>query len=170
MWRDIPGYEGFYQVSDEGRVRSLCRVSPEQIRSGVRIPNRILVPGKNKQGRLQVTLCQYGKTKRFQVHRLVLIAFRGFQEGADALHNDGDHTNNRIENLRWGAHTDNMRDKKIHSTELFGEKSHNAKLTADDVRAIRVSNETGRSLAERYGVSQVAIHFIQTRKTWKHID
>jgi hypothetical protein len=174
IWRDIPGYIGFYQVSDEGRVRTLDRnVHPDMILSGMRIPKsgggiRPLNPGY--AGRLGIILCAYGKTKRFQVHRLVLMAFEGIPAGdLDGLHNDGDHLNNRLGNLRWGTHTDNMRDKVAHGTQTRGETHPIAKLTEDDVRAIRASRETTRALGEQYGVSQVAIVFIKNRKTWKHV-
>ncbi len=66
-WKDIEGYEGLYEVSNLGRVRSL----PKKTRSGV----RILTPGITYSGYLYVVLCKNGKTKTFSVHRLVAKAF-----------------------------------------------------------------------------------------------
>ncbi len=172
QWKDIPGYVGFYQVSNEGRVRSLIRLLPSAIEQGIRREKLILAFGKNKQGRLQVTLCKEGFTKRFQVHRLVLETFTGpAPEGTECRHLDGDHTNNHEGNLVWGTHTENMQDKTAHGTQLFGERNPagRAKLTENDVKEIRASSATERALAAQYGVSQVSIHFIRTRKTWKHI-
>jgi hypothetical protein len=169
-FRDIPGYEGFYQVSDEGNVISLVRLTPDAIARGVRKAKQSLAFGKNKQGRLQVTLCREGFTKRFQVHCLVLLAFVGpCPEGMECRHGDGNHTNNFLYNLEWGTHTNNMRDKQGHGTETQGEDHHWAKLTEEQVREIRAANATERSLAQQYGVSQVAIHYIRARKTWKHV-
>ena len=170
-FRDVPGYEGFYQVSDQGNVISLVRLTPDAIARGVRKAKQSLAFGKNKQGRLQVTLCKGGFAKRFQVHTLVLLAFVGPRpEGTECRHLDGDHTNNVLTNLEWNTHTVNMRDKDSHGTQVVGEVHFKAKLTEQDVREIRASSATERELAFTYAVSQVAIHFIRTRKTWKHVS
>jgi hypothetical protein len=170
IWRDIPGYIGSYQASSEGRIRSLCVVHPDQVMSGVRLQKRVLSPGKGYAGRLGVSLCVYGVPKRFQVHRLVLMAFKGVPvEDLDGLHNDNNHLNNRPENLRWGTHTENMHDKWQHGTMPQGEKHSNAKLTEDQVRAIRLDIRTSRAIAAEFNISQVAVVFIKNRKTWKHV-
>lgn len=159
-FRDIPGYEGFYQISDLGNVISLVRLLPAAVAAGRRTAKQSIMPGRNKQGRLQVTLCKRGFTKRFQVHRLVLLAFVGpCPEGMECRHLDGNHLNNRLDNLEWATH----------ATSAKGGKSFKAKLTEDDVREIRAAQATERELAAKYGVSQVAVHFIRTRKTWKHV-
>jgi hypothetical protein len=169
-FRDVLGYEGFYQVSDWGNVISLVRLTPDAIERGVRKAKQSLAFGKNKQGRLQVTLCKHGFTKRYQVHTLVLTTFGGpCPEGLECRHGDGNHLNNRFDNLSWGTHTENMRDKQTHGTEVQGETHPNSKLTEDDVRAIRAAKGTQREIAAQYGVSQVAINHIRTRKTWKHV-
>lgn len=170
IWRDIPGYVGAYQVSDDGRVRSLHRLLASSVNAGIRKPKTYLKPGRNNQGRLQVVLCANGEKKRFQVHRLVLLAFAGpCPSGFEACHNDGDHTNNRISNLRWDTRVSNRADAIRHGTMKCGENAGKSQLTEQDVRDIRASAETERALAARYGVSQAAIHYIRTRKTWKHI-
>jgi HNH endonuclease/NUMOD4 motif len=170
-FRDIPGYEGFYQISDEGNVISLVRLTPDAIARGVRKAKQSLAFGKNRQGRLQVTLCKEGFTKRFQVHTLVLLTFVGpCPEGMECRHLDGNHLNNRLGNLEWATHEVNMRDKQRHGTEVRGEDHFKAKLTEVDVRQIRASTATERELAFTYAVSQVAIHYIRTRKTWKHVQ
>ena len=169
-WRDVTGYEGLYQVSDDGRVRSLWRLTPAAVAAGVRKPKLVLKYGSNNQGRLQVTLSRDGVTRRFQVHRLVLTAFAGpCPAGLEGLHNDNNHLDCRISNLHWGTHTENMRDKVRDGTQTRGEAHGKSSLTDQDVRDIRMSGETNRALGERYGVSNVTIHNIRTRKTWKHI-
>jgi HNH endonuclease/NUMOD4 motif len=170
IWRDIPGYENLYQVSDDGRVRRLWPVLPAAFDAGVRKHRNYLKPGCNNQGRLQVTLSKNSETRRFQVHRLVLLAFAGpCPDGMEGCHGDGDHTNNRLDNLRWDTRQGNRADAIRHGTLARGEVSRRAKLTAQDVRDIRVSSDSERALAAHYGVSQVAIHYIKTRKTWKHV-
>lgn len=90
-WRDIEEYEGLYQVSNLGRVKSL-KFGKE----------KILKFGKHKKGYLLVCLCKDGKQKMFQVHRLVAIAFipnpNNYQE---VNHKDENKENNCVENLEW---------------------------------------------------------------------
>jgi NUMOD4 motif/HNH endonuclease len=172
IWRDIPGYIGLYQASSEGRIRSLDRtVSELYILSGLRIPKKVLSPSTdNHGGRQTVVLCRGGEMKRFQVHRLVLFAFKGLAPvGTECRHLDGNHLNNRPGNLEWATHTANMEDKEVHGTQTQGEDHPRAKLTDKQVREIRAASATHRELAQRYGVSQVAIHLIRARKTWKHV-
>ena len=100
VWKDIPNYVGYYQASDMGRIRSVHRLVPSCIRDGLRITKRVLKPGHNAQGRLQVVLCAGGVTKRYQVHRLVYEAFYGFGLGELYVsHKDGNHLNNASDNL-----------------------------------------------------------------------
>lgn len=171
IWKDVPGYVGFYQVSSKGRVMRLKQILPSLTERGKRVHLRELkqIP-RGVGGRLSVTLCAYSETKWFQVHRLVLLAFVGpCPEGEECRHKDGNHLNNNLGNLHWGTRTENMRDKTEHGTQLIGEKNHNAKLDEDAVREIRASKETIRELAKKYGVSSTAICFIRTHKTWGHV-
>lgn len=106
-WRDIPGYNGHYKVSDMGRVRSTDRY--KQTANGqVRFyHSRVLKPGRKKSGHVSVAL---GKGNSVDVHRLVLLSFIGpCPEGHEALH--GNHTpdDNRLENLRWGTRSENVK-------------------------------------------------------------
>ena len=92
QWRDVEGYDGMYQVSDLGRVRSLKFGKV-----------RVLRPGKHRQGYLQVALCQDGKQKKVYVHRLVAQAFI---ENDDESKTDINHINeiksdNRVSNLEY---------------------------------------------------------------------
>lgn len=177
-WKDIPGYEGLYQASSQGRIRSLTRGY-----IGVHEEKRILKPGHNRQGRLQVVLCRIPEgqikgavTKRFQLHLLVLLAFKGPKpEGLNGLHEDGNHLNNCPDNLYYGTQKQNMADKVRHYLEKHGVETvppTNAKISEDDIRFIKMSkgNVTQKALAECYGVTQAAISHIQNQKTWKHVE
>ena len=92
QWRDIFGYDGMYQVSDLGRVRSL--------KFG---KTRVLRPGKNKWGYLQVLLSKGGKCKNYKVHRLVASAFipNSDENKTQINHIDENKDNNRASNLEW---------------------------------------------------------------------
>ena len=100
IWRDIDGYEGRYQVSDQGRVKSLERKG--------RRKERILKPGLDKDGYLLVNLWAGGKQKNHKVHRLVCQAFHENPDGKPCVnHIDENKTNNCASNLEWCTHKEN---------------------------------------------------------------
>ena len=99
IWKDVFGFEGLYQVSNLGKVRSLDMLVNYGIGIGLR-KGRVLKPKKNNGGYLQVVLCKEGKPTCFLVHRLVWEAFNGkIPEGMQINHIDEDKSNNRLENL-----------------------------------------------------------------------
>lgn len=155
VWKDIPGYEGRYQVSDAGRVRSL--------KTG-----RGLVLATVSGGYAAVSL---GKNASRTVHRLVALAFLGPapEDKPLVLHRDGDRKNNLLSNLRYGSHYDNISDARRHGTLVRGERQGAAKLTADIVRHIRSSDASGAALGRLYGVTTAAICAVRKRKNWKHV-
>lgn len=114
-WAPVPGYEGDYEVSDQGKVRSYVR------RGGPRMIAPRLVGPAGKQYHA-VTL-RGGKQVR--VHRLVLAAFIGpCPEGLQGCHNNGDKLDNRLVNLRWDTPGANNRDKRVHGTDHQVRKTH----------------------------------------------
>ena len=91
IWKDIEGYQGLYQISDKGRVKSLYFGK-----------ERILKPGNNGQGYLHVILCKNGKMKIYKVHRLVCQTFLPNPNNLPEInHKDEDKTNNKVDNLEW---------------------------------------------------------------------
>ena len=104
LWKAIPGYEGQYEVSDQGRVKSYRRDKN----------GRILRPGRMPAGYLSVAL---GRNNSQCVHKLVLIAFVGAAPAKhECLHANGVPSDNRLENLRWGTRTENIKDAVKHGT------------------------------------------------------
>jgi len=102
IWKDIKNYEGLYQVSNWGRVKSLGNGKSNNSKE------RVIQPIKSKYGYLQVGLHKNGKMKTFKVHRLVATAFLENQENKPEVnHIDEDKTNNSVENLEWVWHRDN---------------------------------------------------------------
>ena len=102
VWKDIPGYEGRYQVSDQGRVRSFVKSS-----HGV-----ILRPGRMSGGHMSVAL---GRGNSQCVHKLVLLTFIGSApEKHECRHLNGVPSDNRLENLRWGTRSENIKDDFLH--------------------------------------------------------
>lgn len=107
IWKDIKDYEGSYQISNLGRVKSLSKT----LWNGVgyfESKERILVPGKDKDGYLQVGLYKNKKRKSFKIHRLVGQHFILNEENKPEInHKDGDKQNNNVNNLEWVTSSEN---------------------------------------------------------------
>lgn len=130
IWKDIPEYGGHYQASNLGRIRSKERIVKKLFGLTKKIveqkyKTRILNPSKaDKYGHLSVHLGVDNKKYTCAVHRLVLMAFVGnCPNGMECCHNNGDASDNRIENLRWDTHKNNNHDRKIHGNYKTG-KNH----------------------------------------------
>jgi hypothetical protein len=107
IWRDIKGYEGFYQVSNRGDVRSLNRTVGTGIKQNVKGVDMSL---RLHNGYLDVLLSKNGATRRRTVHRLVAEAFIPKKKGKEFVnHIDGVKSNNNVENLEWVSRSGNMR-------------------------------------------------------------
>lgn len=120
-WESIPGWEGLYEASDHGRVRSLHKRSQaKQTPDG-----RILKAQTNKNGYAQVDLYKNGKRRMSYVHELVCLAFHGLRpDGMEVCHNDGNPANNRLENLRYDTTGENAYDRVRHGTHFQARKTH----------------------------------------------
>ena len=104
LWSDVKGYEGLYQVSTWGRVRSLGRWVNTNIKNSTKrfIKSKILKPGENIKGYSQVRLYKEGKFKNFLVHRLVSQTFISNPNNLPEVnHKDEDKENNTVDNLEW---------------------------------------------------------------------
>jgi hypothetical protein len=164
IWKNIINYEGLYQVSNMGRVKSLWKGK-----------ERILKSGKSIWGYYLVNLHKNGKIKTYSVHRLVGIAFISNPDNKPEInHIDGNKTNNRADNLEWCTHLENIEHAYIiglHTQK--GEKNGHSKLTDVQVLEIRKKYDTGKyiqqELADEYNVSIGAISAITTNKNWSHL-
>ena len=125
-WRPIPRFQGRYEVSNQGRVRSVDWVVEGLARSTQLVKGRVLTPGTSDKGYLGVRLVDpdKGRARIFKVHRLVLEAFIGpCPEGMEACHGDGDRANNAVGNLRWDTRSSNFLDKRQHGTDVNRNKT-----------------------------------------------
>ena len=124
-WKPVVGYEGLYEVSDRGNVRSLDRTS-YTITGKIRtLKGRNVKSFVGYKGYVYVNLRKEKKSKLFRVHRLVLDAFKGVApDGMIARHLDGNPENNTPDNLQWGTPSENMYDKQKHGTDHEKNKTH----------------------------------------------
>lgn len=118
QWLPVVGYEGLYEVSDLGRVRSVDRVVMRRGGIPVRRKGQVMTfTARAHHGDLKVTLSRGGKGKTWLVHRLVLTAFRGpCPPSLECLHGNGNSADNRLVNLRWGTRSENQEDSVRHGT------------------------------------------------------
>lgn len=110
IWKPVVGFEGIYEVSTFGRVKSIKRKVRSHTVSGFRtVSERFLKQCLNAYGYYMLGLCGVNKRKNMLVHRLVGYAFLGLTDNLQIDHIDGVKTNNHIENLRVVTHSGNMR-------------------------------------------------------------
>ena len=168
IWKDIPGYEGIYQVSNQGQVKSLKRYGRKN--------DKMLRLGSSRDGYLKVILYRDETRKSFTVHSLVMLVFTEERpSGLEINHIDGVKANNHIDNLEYCTSSENR--QHAYDTGLqvaiVGENSAVSKLTESQVLEIRARYKAGgifqRELAREYGVSLATVNQIINRKRWNHI-
>jgi len=162
VWKDIPGYEGRYQASTEGRIRSLdrkVRVVAHGTEATRTVKGRILRPGSCKTGHVSVVLGHSANGSL--VHQLIALTFLGpCPKGKEVLHNDGNPKNNKLENLRYGTRTENILD-------VFRIGKPWRKLTVQDVYDIREQRKLGirvKEIAQNFNVAEGTVYNILSRK------
>ena len=169
VWKPVPLWDGWYEVSNIGRVRSL-----RNTRANLRVTPLVLKPTLLTNGYLQVSLCRSGLRKKMSVHRLVLLTHVGPPTtGTQARHLNDIKTDNRFKNLRWGTAKENKADSYRNKRSPIGERCPQAKLNPASVREIRLLNQDGfshRMLADQFDVSHWAIQRVCARTSWKHVE
>lgn len=171
IWKDILGYEGKYQASNCGRVRSINHVvrGKNHYTGDIfyrEIQGKILKPGKyTKFGHLSVVL---GKNRNSSpVHQLVMKAFVGEPpEGMEVLHINGIASDNRVSNLRYGNRTENILD-------VYRQGNKWRKLSVDDVYLIRfyfICGYTGIRIAKIFNVSRTTVSNIKNRRIFGWLE
>lgn len=175
MWKPVPGYEGFYEVSDSGQVKSLERTlicsdgRPKTVRE------KILKPKTNKYGYLSLGLWRSGKRKDAVVHRLVASAFLENPNKYEQVnHKDGDKLNNNVSNLEWCDNIYNMKHAVEHDllSHQNGETHGGHILTEENVKEIRQGVQNGVKqcvYVNKFGVCQQTISDIVRGKIWKYL-
>lgn len=145
IWKDVSNYEGLYQVSNLGNIKSL-----NYGRTG---EERLLKPVKNNDGYLLVTLCKNGKPKRYLVHRLVASAFLPNPNNLKEInHKDENSLNNRIENLEWCDRKYNCnygtRTKRLIATRCINDPNNESYKKMVETRAKKSSVNAEKSIIQ----------------------
>jgi hypothetical protein len=175
IWRDVPGFGGFFQASSLGRIRSKERKVFKRHYSGKVIEQvyreRVLLQSdRDDFGHKVVHVSINGKKMNVSVHRFVLLAFVGEPEnGMVACHNNGNANDNRPENLRWDTQYENNQDRKSHGRYNKGEHHHEAKIRESNVLEIRNWRGKKKDALEKFGISHSQYYRIRNAESWKHI-
>ena len=184
VWKDIQGYEGLYQVSNLGRVKSLGRFIDRLVYGNYWQEERILKLHKTKYGYLMVELRKNKKPKNFLVHRLVAMTFISNPENKPQIdHINADKTNNSVNNLRWVTAKENV-NNPLNMAHLIGKnhpmfgKKHSEETKeklrgANNPRARKVKNietkeifDTVTDAEKKYNLSRGCIK-CAIKKNWK---
>ena len=163
MRKLIKGFES-YSIDEDGVVIR------EAGGNGAR-PGRVLRTFRDPEGYLRVNLSVNNTNRPQLVHRLLLETFgTPCPPGYDCRHLNGDPTDNRLENLKWGTRAENCEDARRHGRTLTGEKNSQSRLTEADVLAIRflfgVWSYSNRELAKLFGVSRTTIRNVREGVSW----
>ena len=175
IWKDITGYEGYYQVSNFGNVKSLDRII--YISNIPRKRKSMLLKAKiSGSGYYQVCLQKESIRLYPLVHRLVAETFLHKDKNKLYVnHIDGSKINNNVDNLEWVTQSENQ----LHAYKIglqkiqYGEDRYVAKLTVKDVVEIKKRLKTGETcyrIAKDYPVNQATIFDIHKNKTWVRVE
>lgn len=167
-WRSIAGFEGQYEVSDTGLVRSL----PRRRYDGNRVPGCILKPATDRKGYLGVNLTKNAKGHPFRVHRLVAKAFVTRGSGDHVNHIDGNKKNNAASNLEWCSPLENSRHALDTGLFRLGERASNAVMTEMAALYILASKKLGVKcciLHKLMPYKKTTIEGVYYGHSWKHL-
>jgi hypothetical protein len=159
QWVGISGYEEFYEISDQGRVKSRFRYA----RSGAgmrRVPEKLMTQTVHPQtGHCRVQLSKKGKIKTMIVYKLVMEAYgKPKPDGYDIKHKDGNRQNNALSNLEWTI---------VHGSNS-GEKHSKATLNDQDIEEIRAMRQAGipvDQIATKMQISKSQVSKVASRKS-----
>lgn len=167
IWADIAGYEGSYQVSNLGKVRSLDRVEHSDVWKRRARCGKELSAIKKRTGYMSVNLYKDGKMRTYCVHRLVAAAFIDKKPGDTQVnHKNGNKTDNRASNLEWCTGSENVK----HAFDVLKRKPSGHKRFSDSqIIEIRSSSKSQRDIADEYGISRSMVGLIKQGKAYREV-
>ena len=174
IWKPIKNYEGLYEVSNFGSIRSLDRTVKAAIRNNnfIKRKGRDITPKYTQQGYQFVLLYKDGVSKSMFIHRIVAIEFLDNTDLKLAVnHKDLVKSNNNVLNLEWVTYKENKAHAMENNAVAKGESCGASILKESDVIFIRSQHGliSGKKLAKKLSISDTNIYDIWNRRTWKHI-
>lgn len=181
QWKEIPGFEGAYMVSDHGRIKALARAvrtCPLGDWTTRQQPEHVLRMNRRRGGYMKVRLSQDMRQKDYWVHRLVAAAFIPNPDGLPFVnHIDANPANNCVDNLEWVTHRQNMehaaRMGLMVSSSGPGEESPAHKLKELDVVRIKLRLMRGERICDILrdypSIQKGTIGHIKAGRTWSHV-
>lgn len=162
-WRPVATTPN-YAVSSLGRVMRIT--GGRGVRAG-----RVLRAVLNSNGYPKVELCTDGVYRTACVHILVCEAFHGPKPSPrhQVAHRDGNRENPKVENLRWATQAENEADKVELGRNPVGERHGNARLTEEQVRAIRAAEGTHEEIGARFGIPRRYVGYLKSGQRWRHL-
>lgn len=168
-WKDVPGFEGLYHVSDCGQVKSCERVTGNG--KGYIQKERILKPRLCRNGYHRVGLHKEGNRKSFLVHRLVALAFLEGDNSLTVNHIDEDKTNNHVSNLEYLSNGDNTRAWNKNNPERMSKSIKKAKEAALEIQSQQVlDTQTGKTFPSIKAVGRYMHEEEGAKEPWTWFD
>lgn len=170
-WLPVAGWEGFYSVSNLGRVRSEERTIVHAIGRTQFVRERILRAATKRSGHQSVCFCRGAEQRRMHVHRLVALAFIGPAPSAlhEVAHNDGDPRHNYMSNLRWATRSENHMDKVAHGTHNRGERHPRCTIPDEVVRQVRAATGLCKTIGAKFNIHPGYVWAIRAGLTRKFV-
>ena len=170
-WRPVRGYEGLYEVSSFGRVKSLDRTTMRKNGKPLPIKERIIKPARTKTGYERCVLWDGERGRNISVHTLVLNSFCGEKpDGMWARHLNNIPYDNRVWNICWDTPKNNISDRWKYGTEVVGSRCPGSRLTEEKVVAIRTLYKktqcSAADLAQLFDVNRSSIFKIVNGESW----
>lgn len=172
VWKDIVGYEGLYQISNESSVRRVAGVVT-RILNGKEIQQRVSEKILSQNGTYpQVNLCRDGVREQCYIHHLVAESFLGPRpDGLQVCHEDGNPKNTHYSNLRYDTPKGNASDRHLHGTHAKGEYNPAAKYTAEMISHIKhdLLSERQFKVAQDWNIPKSSVRAIAQGKRWAEV-
>lgn len=174
IWKEVAGYEGLYEVSDQGRVRSMPRVLVDCLGRRSRWKSKILDGGVTG-GYRTIMLCKPNSQYMESVARLVALAFKKNPKNKPEVnHKNGNKLDNSADNLEWSTHQENCAHRQAVLRKCICQDGPGAVMTNAQVRKMRkIRAETGATypqIAKMFSLNKITVYAAITGRSWKHLN